>query len=197
MSQLEHKLQEAADQKALVHAMRAQFFADLLREWARTPERIDVVMGQNESFLLPDYATARATNPDTIMINDIEHGLLAASVTPSDQEGSLRWVYSVLQAGDWLRWGILVQGSPKQIVQFTQHHDALLSMERVWDRQHDYQFRDDGGVLFEWRFYEPTFYNDFAVRERMVIMARHFHFRLGKISTPLIDPSDSDNSGDA
>ena len=57
----------------------------------------------------------------------------------------------------------------------------MLSVEKIWDRSCDNQVRDAAGLLLEWRFNEPDFYKEFTVRERFIIIARHLHFRLGRI----------------
>ena len=188
-------VQQAEEQKQTILQFRDEFFNDLLEEWSRPPEAIDRLMGQSDSFFLPDFKNAQLkNNPETVMIKDIRQGLLAVSVTPPQAQfgsGSIRWVYSILQAGDWLRYGILVQGDPKLILQYERHHDHVLSIERIWDRQCDYQFRDSGGLLLEWRFHEPDFYTEYKYRERFKIIARHLHFRLGKIISPLFDESET------
>lgn len=189
-------MKKAKDQESAVHGIRSQFFDDLLQEWSRPPEVIDEIMQQNDGFFAPDFSVKeRAKDKSTIMIKDVPRGILAASVTPhcSDTDG-VRWVYSVLQAGDWLRYGLLIQGPPKKIIAYDQHYDHLLSIERVWDRQCDHQFRDAGGLLLEWRFHEPDFYDNYACRERFKIIARHLHFRIGKAMAPLFDDDHFDQT---
>lgn len=186
-------------QKDLVHAVRDMFFEDLLEEWSRPPELIDRLMAQDEFFLAPDFSSNLKNHPETIMIKDVSRGLLAVSVTPQgnfsgdeDAGGVLypapvRIVYSVMQAGDWIRFGFLLQGDPRMLVSYQQHNDHLLSVESIWDRPCDYQFRDHGGLLVEWRFHEPDFYNNYVIRERFKIIVRHLHFRLGRSVMSLFD----------
>lgn len=189
MSSENNVYSQAAEQKELVHAVRADFFKSLLQEWSRPPEEVDELMGQTDCFYLPDFARSdlisqSSSHSKIIMINDVERGLLACSVTPTDENGNpseMRWVYSIMQAGDWLRYGVLIQGPPRRIFNYTQHQEYVLSVEKIWDRPCDNQVRDAAGLLLEWRFNEPEFYKEFAVRERFIIIARHLHFRLGRI----------------
>lgn len=170
MSNNPNILSSSQSQKELVYAIRESFFDDLLHEWSRPPQDIDRLMGQEEFFLLPDFASEKANHPSTVMIKDVEHGILAASVTPSndnisqDLRPDIRIVYSIMQAGDWIRFGFLLQGDPKLLMLYQQHNDHLLSVESIWDRPCDYQFRDGGGILVEWRFAEPDFYNNFVIQ---------------------------------
>lgn len=187
---------KANQQKQAMHAVREQFFDELLEEWSRPPQAIDQLMGQEEFFLAPDFSTSRKDDPTTVMVKDIERGLLAVSVTPkgsSYPDKGIRLVYSLMQAGDWLRYGFLVQGDPKLVLQYQQHHDHLLSIERIWDRQCDYQFRDSGGMLVEWRFKEPDFYDNYVTRERFKIITRHLHFRLGRSILSVFEEPSSDD----
>jgi hypothetical protein len=147
-------------------------------------------MGQDDGFFLPDFAANRKGRGSSIYVNDVPRGLLAASVTPEqslDVPYGLRWVYSIMQAGDWLRFGVMIQGAPQALIRFEQYHENVLAVERIWDRSCDYQLRDSSGLLLEWRFSEPDFYKEFVIRERFLIMARHMHFRLGKVLRPLLD----------
>lgn len=184
----------ADEQKKTVHAVRSEFFGALLQEWSRPPEAVDELMGQTDCFYLPDFAVKEhSSSPKTIMINDVERGLLACSVTPPDENGNpsdTRWVYSIMQAGDWLRYGVLIQGPPRRIFNYTQHQEYVLSVEKIWDRPCDNQVRDAAGLLLEWRFNEPDFYREFAVRERFTIIARHLHFRLGRIIQTVVQQED-------
>lgn len=177
-------------QRAAVHAIRDEFFNALLGEWTRPAEPIDRMMEQDDALFVPDHAAGLGHDPKTIFVRDVPRGLLAVSVTPPMSRGipnGLRWVYSIMQAGDWIRFGVMIQGAPQVLLRYEQHHDNILAMERIWDRQCDYQFRDSAGLLLEWRFSEPGFYDSFVVRERFIIMARHMHFRLGKVLRPLLD----------
>lgn len=172
------------EEEKMVHTVRDHFFNDVLKEWSREPSPIDHVMGQAGFFMLPDFASNKKDDPLTIMIKDVQNGVLAVSVTPKESKypnaGGIRIVYSIMQAGDWLRFGFLLQGDPKLLMIYQKHHDHLLNVESIWDRPCDYQFRDSGGMLIEWRFCEPDFYSNFAIRERFKIIIRHLHFRLGK-----------------
>jgi len=185
-----------AHQKDTVHQIRNSFFDSLLSEWSRPPEEVDDLMGQRDCFYAPDFSTPqRSKDPKTVMIKDVERGLLAASVTPVDADGKesdTRWVYSILQAGDWLRYGILIQGPPRRILDYSQHQDYVLSVEKIWDRPCDNQVRDTAGLLLEWRFNEPNFYDEFVIRERFSIIARHLHFRLGRIIQTVVQQEEGD-----
>lgn len=186
----------ADEQKRIVHSVRNDFFGALLKEWSRPPEAVDELMGQTDCFYLPDFAVKNRQGAfKTIMINDVERGLLACSVTPTDENGDptdTRWVYSIMQAGDWLRYGVLIQGPPRRIFNYTQHQEYVLSVEKIWDRPCDNQVRDAAGLLLEWRFNEPDFYKEFAVRERFTIIARHLHFRLGRIIQTVVQQEEGD-----
>lgn len=182
--------QIAKDQKENVHSVRLDFFNSLLSEWSRAPAEIDLLMNQEDSYFKPDFASHLKDDPGTILIKDVDKGILACSVTPNQEDSPLRWVYSILQAGDWLRYGLLIQGPPKLILQYERHHDNILGIEKIWDRNCEYQFRDAGGLLLEWRFEEPDFYTNYACRERFVIIARHLHLRIGKILHLLIEGDD-------
>lgn len=104
----------------------------------------------------------------------------SSPINPSKGESenrTLRFFYSILQAGDWLRFGILIRGDQRA-------HDLLnprrqMDLERVWDRPADVVSRGPDGLLIEWRFVEPDFYNNYAIQERFTQIARHLHFRLG------------------
>lgn len=172
-------------QKRLIHKVRNEFFDALIEEWTRHPEEVDKLMGQEDCFYLPDFKSKLPNRPQKeVMIKDVERGLLAVSVTPTDEHGNpqdTRWVYSIMQAGDWLRYGVLIQGPPRKIISYAQHQEYTLSIEKIWDRPCDNQLRDAAGLLLEWRFEEPTFYDQFVCRERFIIIARHLHFRLGRI----------------
>lgn len=177
------KKQREAEQaeRQRVYGIRRIFFHDLLLAWATPPNHIDQLMGQDRTYIAPDFATHRHDHPKTVKIFDVENGVLAASVTPpvSDlDKGNLRWTYSIWQAGDWLRFGVLIQGETRYLVEFDNQHDNVLGMERVWDRNADFLVRGPNGLLLEWRFRQPDLYTDFIVRERFVMVARHLHFRL-------------------
>lgn len=187
-------------QRKEVYAIRTMFFRDLLLAWANPPNMIDQIMGQDRTYIAPDFATHRHDHPKTVKIFDVVNGVLAVSVTPpvSDlDKGNLRWTYSIWQAGDWLRFGVLIQGETRYLVEFDNQHDNLLGMERVWDRNADFLARGPNGLLLEWRFKQPDLYTDFIVRERFVMVARHLHFRLSsmidalarKIASGGLDPS--------
>jgi hypothetical protein len=180
----------ALDQQESVLTIREDFFHGLLTEWSRPVEDIDRIMGQDDGFFVPDFVTNRKEQPSAIYLNDVPRGLLAASVTPEQSVGvpqGLRWVYSIMQAGDWLRFGVMIQSAPQALMRYELYHENVLSVERIWDRSCDYQLRDASGLLLEWRFCEPDFYKEFVIRERFLIMARHMHFRLGKVLRPLLD----------
>lgn len=169
------------EERQRVYGIRSIFFHDLLLAWANPPNHIDQLMGQDRTYIAPDFATHRHDHPRTVKIFDVANGVLAASVTPpvSDlDKGNLRWTYSIWQAGDWLRFGVLIQGETRYLVEFDNQHDNVLGMERVWDRNADFLVRGPHGLLLEWRFKQPEIYTDFIVRERFVMVARHLHFRL-------------------
>lgn len=164
-----------------IHSVRANLFRDLLLAWANPPTPIDQIMGQDRTYIAPDFATHRHDHPKTVKIFDVESGVLAASVTPPVADldkGHLRWTYSIWQAGDWLRFGVLIQGETRYLVAFDSEHDNVLGMERIWDRNADFMVRGPHGLLVEWRFKQPDLYDDFMIRERFVLVARHLHFRL-------------------
>lgn len=196
-------LNKEREQAEEILAIRQSFFNGLLNEWSRTPELIDQIMGQKEAFLLPDFADDQKRREldarpyfKPIMIKDEARGLLAVSVTPKKPDGSIapiRWVYSILQAGDWIRFGLLLQGSPRTIALFEREHDYSASIEKIWDRPYDHQFRDQAGLMLEWRFNEPHFYNEFVIRERFLIISRHLHFRLGVVMNNVIEMSESES----
>lgn len=169
------------DRRTYVYGIREAFFRDLLLAWANPPNLIDQVMGQDRSYISPDFATHRHDHPKTIKAFDIPNGVLAASVTPQVadlEKGHLRWTYSIWQAGDWLRFGVLIQGETRYLVAFDNEHDNVLGLERIWDCNADFMSRGPNGLLVEWRFKQPDFYDDFTVRERFIMVARHLHFRL-------------------
>ena len=190
----ESLLSTARIQEKTILALRDEFFNSLIEEWSRPPQEIDRLMGQEDCFYLPDFKKPDlATDPKTVMIKDVERGVLAISVTPEKphpNSGNIRWVYSIMQAGDWLRYGLLIQGDPRQVIKYERHHEHVLAIEQIWDRPCDHQFRDSAGLLLEWRFTEPDFYKDFMYRERFKIIARHLHFRLGRIMQPLFEDAD-------
>ena len=177
----QNQRKEEGVRRTQVHSVRANFFRDLLLAWANPPSSIDQIMGQDRTYIAPDFATHRHDHPKTVKIFDVGSGVLAASVTPpvSDlDKGHLRWTYSIWQAGDWLRFGVLIQGETRYLVAFDNEHDNVLGMERIWDRNADFMVRGPHGLLVEWRFKQPDLYDDFMIRERFVLVARHLHFRL-------------------
>jgi hypothetical protein len=165
-----------------VLSVRKDFFSRLEREWTRPPERIDQIMGQSQYYIAPEPLEGHAEmNPGGERVFDPEHGLLLRSFLVSANDGqssrTLRFFYSILQAGDWLRFGILIRGDQ-------QAHELLnakrqMDLERVWDRSADIVQRGPDSQLVEWRFVEPDFYHNFAIQERFAQVARHLHFRLG------------------
>lgn len=187
----------SVQQKELIHKVRNEFFDALIEEWTRHPEEVDKLMGQEDCFYLPDFKSKLANLPQKeVMIKDVERGLLAVSVTPTDEHGNpqdTRWVYSIMQAGDWLRYGVLIQGPARKIYSYAQHQEYTLSIEKIWDRPCDNQLRDAAGLLLEWRFEEPTFYDQFVCRERFIIIARHLHFRLGRIVQTVVQEQEMES----
>lgn len=175
--------------KELVYGVRETFFRDLLNAWATPPTLIDEIMEQANTYMPPDYATHKCDDPQTIKIFDVKQGLLVASVTPKYEHlkhGNLRWVYSIWQAGDWIRFGVLIQGTPEYITAFDNEHDNVLGLERIWDCTADFLNRAGKSLLVEWRFNESDFYENFEVRERFILVAKHLHFRLSSMFHDLI-----------
>jgi len=158
-------------------AIRRAFFNDLLDEWSREPEAIDTVMGQADYALKPDAPSASGA----VTINSPERGILAQSFSRPVHWGSgVDFIYSVFMAGDWLRFGVLLRGSQEALALFDHNGQSQLDVEYVWDRPSDKVRRRADALLMEWRFVEPDFYANYAVRERFVRVARHLHFRLGQ-----------------
>lgn len=161
--------------KEQVHQQRAGFFDALIEEWTRPVEHIDALMGHAESFFPLDSAEVG------LRINDVQHGLLVASATPPDSWGDMpRIIYSIVHAGDWLKFGFLVKGSAEALAIFNRSQDELMGVEKLWDRTPDIQAREGGGLLVEWRFVEPDFYENFAIQERFIQISRHVHMRICK-----------------
>lgn len=153
--------------------VRKELFGNLLNEWSRPPERIDDIMGQSEYFIEPDTGAAATT------INDAERGLLVQSFSPPEVWGKkVQFFYSVLVAGNWMRFGVLIQGDAKLISSFASSNKCTESLERVWDRPATFIARE-GGLLMEWRFDDQNLYDDYVVADRYIQVARHLHFQLG------------------
>lgn len=151
---------------------RSAFFHDLVAEWLRPAEHIDQIMGQSDCLLVEDdrYPT----------INDPRRGLLAKPFRAPGAWGDCPSViYSILHAGDWLRFGIMLSGSARAMSALQSNPEWALDMEKMWDRQADHSRRGDN-LLIEWRFEEPNFYSGYIIRDRFVQMARHLHFQLGR-----------------
>lgn len=156
---------------------RQIFFDDLLAEWALPPEPIDDVMGQSVYALTPDKPEA----PGAVAINSPERGILAQSFARPETWGNgVSFAYSIYMAGDWLRFGVLLLGDGAALEAFEGNRQSQLDVEFVWDRPSDKIRRRANALLMEWRFVEPDFYTNFAIRERFVRLARHLHFRLGQ-----------------
>ena len=159
--------------KEQIVAVRREFFNDLLTEWSNAPQEIDEVMGQSDYFILPDEGRG------SIAINDPERGMLVQSFTPPEAWGKkMQFIYSVWLAGDWIRYGILIQADPKLLSIFSSHNESTESLERVWDRPASFISRE-GGLLMEWRFEDPSFYDDYLLSDRYLKIARHLHFQIG------------------
>lgn len=153
--------------------VRRAFFDNLMHEWSRPPESIDEVMGQSAYFIAPDDGAR------SIHINDPERGLLVRSFSPPEAWGKkIQFFYSILMAGDWIRYGILIQGDPRLLATFAQKNVYGEMLERVWDKQATHMSRE-GGLLMEWRFDDPGFYDDYILEDRYLQVARHLHFQVG------------------
>ena len=153
--------------------VRRAFFDNLSREWSRPPENIDEVMGQSSYFIPPDEGES------SISINDPERGLLVRSFSPPEAWGKkIQFFYSIWMAGDWIRYGILVQGDPRLLATFAKKNMYVETLERVWDKPATHMSRE-GGLLMEWRFDDPGFYDDYVLEDRYLQIARHLHFQLG------------------
>jgi hypothetical protein len=158
--------------KDSILAVRQDFFDALLREWSRPPDKIDELMGHAEFFMCP------AKNRE--IIRDDHAGILFQEFAPPPSWGeTVQFSYSVLHAGDWLRFGILLSGAPLGLSRFAEDQNTTLDIEKIWDRPADQSLRE-GGLLLEWRFVEPNFYQDYAIQERFIQMARHLHFQIGR-----------------
>lgn len=155
-----------------VLAVRQTFFDALVEEWTRLPEAIDALMGQSEHFMVPD--------PDQKKIEDAARGVLAMSfVAPPSWRVPLKFSYSILHAGDWMRFGLLLSGDARALSLFQKDQSRTLDIEGVWDRPAHQTIRE-GGFMLEWRFDEPDFYVQYPIRERFIQMARHLHFQVGR-----------------
>lgn len=180
------------EQKNKVLSVRKSFFNSLKDAWSRKPEEVDRLMKQEDCFYLPDYLRSKEEQEklDVVIIENLNQGILAVSVTPVKENGQLsdiRWIYSIMQAGDWFRFGVLIQGPAKKVIQYAQNQNYMLSIEKIWDSKCDHQVRDSAGLLLEWRFVTPDFYDNFVCRERFLIIARHLHFRIGRIIQSTMD----------
>lgn len=151
---------------------RAEFFQALEREWNRRAEPIDELMGQSEFLLVEDGGYPS--------VNDPQRGLLARAFrAPPAWGDSPNVVYTIMHAGDWLRFGIMLSGSARAMSSLQSNSEWALDMEKMWDRQADHSSRGNN-LLIEWRFEEPHFYSGHIIRDRFVRMARHLHFQLGR-----------------
>lgn len=160
--------------KAELLKVREEFFNQLTHEWSRPPEYIDEVMGHDITFMPID-----TYQPYAINISDPEHGFLVRSLTLRDMPKGrhFRLLYSIFQAGDWIRYGIIFQGDPRSLMRFEASEAALLE-DRIWDAPPDRFMRENSGILLEWRFTEPDFYTNYVIRDRFYQISRHLHFRL-------------------
>jgi hypothetical protein len=159
--------------KRFILDVRQQFFSDLLHEWSRPPEHIDEIMGQVSYFIAP------STGLKSVYLNDPAKGLLMQSFAPPESWGKkMQFIYSIWMAGDWIRYGVLLQGDAKILSTFTSNHEHTEDLERVWDRPAAFSSRE-GGLLMEWRFEDPNFYDDYIFADRYLQIARHLHFQLG------------------
>lgn len=166
-------MQERNIRKRFILDVRKQFFIDLLNEWSRPPEHIDEVMGQVAYFIAP------SSGNKSIYLNDPERGLLMQSFSPPESWGKkMQFIYSIWMAGDWIRYGVLLQGDAKILSSFSSNNEHTEALERVWDRPAEFSSRE-GGLLMEWRFDDPHFYDDYLVADRYLQVARHLHFVLG------------------
>jgi len=179
--------------------VREKFFKWIQEEWERAPERIDNIMGQQSYYIPPEEIIETpsglgSTAGESIM--DTRRGLLLRSFLAESRQmfngkpkKTMRFFYSIFQAGDWIRFGILIRGEH-------QYHERLFQeikeLEKVWDRPADVVRRGSDGMLIEWRFIEPDFYENYAIQERFIHLARHLHFRLGWIISKNLNESDLD-----
>jgi hypothetical protein len=162
--------------KSHIHATREHFFDALIDEWSRPAGKIDLLMGEADSFFPIDQP------PLGHRIKDVAHGALVASATPPLAWGDQpQLIYSVFQAGDWLRISLILRGTPAAMLLFSQNQDELAGIERLFDRQAEVEVRQNAGLLVEWRFIEPDFYENYAIQERFIQVARHMHLRLCRI----------------
>lgn len=166
-------IQARHNRRSHMIAVRKEFFNKLLEEWSRPPENIDEVMGQSAYFIAPDEGAR------SVAINDPEHGILVRSFSPPTAWGKdIQFFYSIWMAGDWLRFGVLIQGDPKLLATFSSRNECTEGLERVWDRSATIMSRE-GGLLVEWRLEDRDFYDDYLLEDRYVQIARHLHFQLG------------------
>jgi hypothetical protein len=166
-------LEKRSLRKQHIVDVRRELFASLLNEWSRPPQKIDEVMGQSEYFIEPDQGARSVT------INDPERGLLVQSFSPPEVWGKkVQFSYSVLVAGSWVRFGVLIQGDAKLISSFASSNECTASLERVWDRPATFMTRE-GGLLMEWRFDDENLYDDYVVADRYIQVSRHLHFQFG------------------
>ena len=166
-------IQVRKDRRDHMVAVREQFFSHLVEEWSRPPENIDEVMGQSDYFIAPDEGKR------SVSINDPARGLLVRSFSPPEGWGkNIQFFYSIWMAGDWIRYGVLIQGDTKLLATFSSRNECTESLERVWDRPATMTSRE-GGLLIEWRFEDKDFYDDYLSEDRYLQVARHLHFQLG------------------
>ena len=161
--------------KAQLLEVRREFFNQLIEEWSRPPGYVDEVLGQDMTFVPVD----QPQQGFSIDINEPERGVLVRSLTLRDMPKGrhFRLLYSILQAGDWIRYGIIFQGDVRSLMRFEASEQALLE-DRIWDVPPDRFMRENSGILLEWRFSEPDFYTNYIIRDRFYQISRHLHFRL-------------------
>jgi len=155
--------------------VRKEFFDRLTEEWSRPPEYIDELMGQDTSFLPID----NIDHPGSVVLNEPERGFLVRSITLRNMPKGrhFRLLYSIFQAGDWIRYGVIFQGDVRSLMRFEASQAALLE-DRIWDCPPELFTRENSGVLLEWRFIEPDFYENYVIRDRFYQISRHMHFRM-------------------
>ena len=172
-SYFDDRMAERAARREQILAVRGEFFQALQVAWSAPPNAVDDVMGQSSYFIQPE------TGDDAVAICDTESGVLAQSFSPPKLWGrDLKFIYSIWMAGDWLRFGVLIQGDPRLVSRFSSSNECTEGLERVWDRPATYMSRD-GGLLMEWRFEDAKFYDDFLIEDRYAKIVRHLHFQIG------------------
>jgi hypothetical protein len=155
-------------QRRLVYAGRRYFFEAIHRACASAPGRPDASLSQRELL----EGMGRITGEI-----DAEMGTLLMHIEASYFGQRFEFAYSILQAGETLRIGVLLGESLQQAPLVDSH----MELRELWPGAEPLPLPRGESVLYDWSFETPGLYRRWLVQERFVLGMRHFHVRILRI----------------